>query len=209
MREAVREKQGATTAAAAAAGCVRSVLYGSHAKGVNRRHRDTLCSACVGRAVRCACGAITRPGAQSTTTSLTHSRLQQKIIIAQSSKVSSSRQSTPHYRRRCWCTLPALRRRWPRNGGLALTWPHHMGCLGEIDRCCGAAILLLPSLALVTCHTVGLPSARQACPACFSRSTGSYRRHLDQPNQVWSLRYATSAAPTVSTKLAQQVYTRT
>ena len=42
------------------------VLYGSHAEGVNRRHRGALCSAYVGRAVRCACGSITRPRAQVT-----------------------------------------------------------------------------------------------------------------------------------------------
>ena len=42
------------------------VLYGSHAEGVNRRHRGALCSAYVGCAVRCACGSITRPRAQAT-----------------------------------------------------------------------------------------------------------------------------------------------
>ena len=39
---------------------VCSVLYGGPAKGVNRRHRGALCSAYVGRAMRCACGSITR-----------------------------------------------------------------------------------------------------------------------------------------------------
>ena len=43
--------------------CLCSVLYGSRA----RRHRGALYSACVGRAVRCTCGAVTRPRAQSTT----------------------------------------------------------------------------------------------------------------------------------------------
>ena len=55
-------------AVAAAAACVCSVLDGSHAKAVNRRHRGALCSACVGCAVRCAWGAVTRPRAQSSTT---------------------------------------------------------------------------------------------------------------------------------------------
>ena len=45
----------AAAAAAAAAACMCSVLYGSHAKAVNRRLRGSLCSACVGRSVRCAC----------------------------------------------------------------------------------------------------------------------------------------------------------
>ena len=51
----------AAAAAAAAAACVRvcSVLYGSHAKAVNPRHRGALCSVCVGRPVRC----VARPHA--------------------------------------------------------------------------------------------------------------------------------------------------
>ena len=42
------------TSAAAAAAARSSMLYGSHAKDVNRRHRGAMCSVCVGRAVRCA-----------------------------------------------------------------------------------------------------------------------------------------------------------
>ena len=42
------------SAAAAAARYVRSMLYGNHAKAVNRRHRRAMCSVCVGRAVQCA-----------------------------------------------------------------------------------------------------------------------------------------------------------
>ena len=48
----------------AAARCVWSMLYGSHAKAVNRRHRRAMCSMCVGRAVRCACVAP-KPKAQA------------------------------------------------------------------------------------------------------------------------------------------------
>ena len=36
----------------AAARCVWSMLYGSHAKAVNRRHRRVMCSVCVRRAMR-------------------------------------------------------------------------------------------------------------------------------------------------------------
>ena len=45
----------AAAAAAAAARCVCSILNGSHAKAVNRRHRGAMCSVYVGRAVRCGC----------------------------------------------------------------------------------------------------------------------------------------------------------
>ena len=38
-----------------------ALLYGCHAEGVNRRHRGALCSAYVGRAVRCACGSSPAP----------------------------------------------------------------------------------------------------------------------------------------------------
>ena len=34
------------------------MLYGSHAKAVNRPHRGAMCSVCVGRVVRCACVAL-------------------------------------------------------------------------------------------------------------------------------------------------------
>ena len=57
--------------------CVCSVLYGSYAKGVIRRHRGALCRACMGRRVRCAYGAVTRPRFQSTATVADHSHLQQ------------------------------------------------------------------------------------------------------------------------------------
>ena len=39
------------------------MLFSSHAKAVNRRHRRAMCSMCVGRAVRCACVAP-KPKAQ-------------------------------------------------------------------------------------------------------------------------------------------------
>ena len=85
----------ATPAAAAARVCVLCTL-----RRYARRHRGALGSACVGRAVRFACGAATRPRAQSTTTFFAdRSRLQQKRAAqrAAASACCSSRQST----RRC------------------------------------------------------------------------------------------------------------
>lgn len=53
--------------------CVCSALGGSHVIGGNRRHLGTLGTARVGRAVWCACGAVTCPKAPEyySTTSLT------------------------------------------------------------------------------------------------------------------------------------------
>ena len=93
------------------------VLYGSHAKAVNRRHRGALCSACVGCAVRCACGAVTHPKAQSSTCTFfaDRSRLQRKkqylVHRTPASACCSIRQSTRRCHRCCiFCTLSGLRR---------------------------------------------------------------------------------------------------
>ena len=58
------------------------MLYDSHAKVVNRRHRGAMCSVRVGRAVRCACVAP-----DPTHFFAGRSRLQQKNI-AQNARVS-------------------------------------------------------------------------------------------------------------------------
>ena len=76
--------------------CMYALLYGSHlrshAEGVNRRHRGVMCSAFVGRAVRCACGSITHSRAQGTML---------LILLLRSNKRSTEeqlqqRQSTKH-----------------------------------------------------------------------------------------------------------------
>ena len=122
-------------------------LYGSHA----RRHRGALCSACVGHAVRCACGAVTPARAQSATTFFADRlRLQQKQTSyrAAASACCSSRQSTRRCHRCCVCTLPTLRRLWLHDfvgvrGSLALTWPRHMG--RALVGCCSSLVWRKPS----------------------------------------------------------------
>ena len=93
---------------AAAARCV-IMLYGSHAKAVNRRHRGAMCSVCVGRAVRSACVAP-KPKARQvfSLTGRVCSR-KKKAHRAPASACCSSRQSTRRCHRFCICTLPTLR----------------------------------------------------------------------------------------------------
>ena len=96
---------------AAAAWCVCSMLYGSHAKAVNRRHRGAMCSVCVGRAVRCA-GVALEPTARRLLFSLTGRVCSTKKTAhrAPASACCSSRQSTRRCHLCCICTLPTLRR---------------------------------------------------------------------------------------------------
>ena len=86
---------------------------------------------CVGRAVRCACGAVTRPRAQSTITFFAdRSRLQQNKTAhgAPASACCSSPQNTRRCHRCCICTLSILRRiTLPAFGGLVLAWPRGTG----------------------------------------------------------------------------------
>ena len=89
---------------------VLSMLYGSHAKAVNKRHRGAMCSVCVGRAVRCACVAP-KPKAQRQFFSLTGRICSRKRTAhrAPESACCSSRQSTRRCHRFCICTLSTLR----------------------------------------------------------------------------------------------------
>ena len=110
-----RATSAAAVAAAAVAAFVCSVLYGSHAKAVNLRHRGELCSACVGRAVRCACGAVTHPRAQITTSfsgdrSRLHQKKRQHTEHPRQHAAAVCSRRTRQCHRCCICTLRTLRR---------------------------------------------------------------------------------------------------
>ena len=92
---------------------VCSVRYGSHAKAVNRRHRGTLCSVFVGRAVRVRVARSHAPESRTRRVfSLTARvcRKKKQVQRAPASTCCNSRQSTRGCHRCCICTLPTLRR---------------------------------------------------------------------------------------------------
>ena len=110
--------------------CLCSVLYGSHAKADNRRHRGALCSACVGRAVRCLWRGHTPQSpehdyffrwplasAAKEKQQTEHPRrmLQQAVVYTALGGVIDVASAPPPHDFAC------LR------GGLALAWPRHTG----------------------------------------------------------------------------------
>ena len=119
----------ATSAAAATAACVLCLTA-----AMPRLSIDAMC---VGRAVRCACGAVTRPKAESAITFFAdRSRLQQNNTAhrAPASACCSSSQNTRRRHLCSICTLPRLHRMTlPAFGGPALAWPRCTGhAFGEV-----------------------------------------------------------------------------
>ena len=145
------------------------MLYGSHAKAVNRRRvRGACCAVCV--------WPVLRPRAQSTTTlfSLT-ARVYSKHRTAHRAPASAC-SSSPQNTRRCHCrcigTLPRfLRRTLPAFGGLVWAWRCRTGhVVGEVrvQTLCGANNLPCSELFLRDLHGACLLLMR--CGRFYRRS---------------------------------------
>ena len=103
--------------------------------------RLSIDAMCVEHAVRCACGAVTHPRAQSTITFFAgRSRLHQKQNISRSTRACcSSPQNTRRCHRRCICTLPRLHR-MTCQPSVASRWHGQCHAFGEVRvvAWCGA-----------------------------------------------------------------------
>ena len=133
---------------------VSSMVYGSHAKAVNRRHRGALCSACVGRAVWCACVApepyfplIARVCSKKNNTE--HPR--QHVAVVDKAHGGAIDVASLHPTNPLPHDFAGLRR------GPALARPRHTGhAFGEIVAWCGANHLPCEpaSFSLLCCCTL-------------------------------------------------------